>query len=369
MERNLRQEIRVGIFVVGILILLGVVTWIVNGGADALKPKYELNAYYTDVKGLKNGAVVRLAGIDIGSVTLVELAPSGGDKNVHVVMTVREEFQPKITSDSVAGIASVGILGDMYLTLTVGDPKLPQLEDGATILSSEAADLFGYVAKAEPILNNATDITRKLSLMLGTDEEAKDANVSQSLEDIQALLQGAKDGKGVLHTLLYDEQAGQRVDRLLANAEGISADVKSMTGEVRNGDGIAHAIIYEDGGKELASNLNALSGKLGGVVDDLKTQDSLAHAILYDPDKKRMINDLSLLAQNLREISESVESGEGTAGLLVKDPQLYEDLRLLFGGAQRNALLRAYVRSTVARARDEQGTGLPPSDDPNLNGR
>jgi hypothetical protein len=31
----------------------------------------------------------------------------------------------------------------------------------------------------------------------------------------------------------------------------------------------------------------------------------------------------------------------------------------LFGGAQRNALLKAYVRSTVAHAVDEQGRGLP----------
>jgi phospholipid/cholesterol/gamma-HCH transport system substrate-binding protein len=71
----------------------------------------------------------------------------------------------------------------------------------------------------------------------------------------------------------------------------------------------------------------------------------------------------------MRGVAESVNSGEGTAGLLIRDPQLYEDLRVLMGGAQRNALLRAYIRSTVARGRDENGgVWIPPSDDPSHDG-
>jgi len=40
-----------------------------------------------------------------------------------------------------------------------------------------------------------------------------------------------------------------------------------------------------------------------------------------------------------------------------------EDLRVLLGGAQRNALLKAYIRATVAKGRKE-GDWEPPSDDP-----
>ena len=58
------------------------------------------------------------------------------------------------------------------------------------------------------------------------------------------------------------------------------------------------------------------------------------------------------------------------SGLLVRDPQLYEDLRVLLGGAQRNALLRAYIRATVEKGRQENGGAwVAPSDDPARGGR
>lgn len=354
MERNLAQEIRVGVFVVLVLVLLAAVTWAVGGGINSLKPRYLLNAWYVDVEGLKVGSTVRLAGIPVGEVKVVDLAADRPGKNVHVVLEIRTEYQEKIREDSVAAISSVGLLGDNLITISVGSEGEP-LAAGADIQSAEASGLLGPIAKAGPILD-------KVDLMLGTPEEASQAHIAESLAHVEELLQGAKDGRGIVHTLLYDEQASDKVNRILDNVEGVTADARSLTGAVRSGDGLAHALIYGDDGTRLVSNLNDVVGKVGGVVDDLKTRDSLAHAILYDPDQKRMISDLALLAQNLRSISESVESGEGTVGLLVRDPQLYEDIRLLFGGAQRNALLRAYVRSTVARSRDEQGTGIPTGD-------
>ena len=43
-------------------------------------------------------------------------------------------------------------------------------------------------------------------------------------------------------------------------------------------------------------------------------------------------------------------------GALVQDPELYYDLQALVGGAQRNKLLRYYVRKTVESAEDEQAS-------------
>jgi phospholipid/cholesterol/gamma-HCH transport system substrate-binding protein len=39
-----------------------------------------------------------------------------------------------------------------------------------------------------------------------------------------------------------------------------------------------------------------------------------------------------------------VDRGEGTIGLLVNDPTLYEDLKLLVGGARRSAVVRTMIR-------------------------
>ena len=52
---------------------------------------------------------------------------------------------------------------------------------------------------------------------------------------------------------------------------------------------------------------------------------------------------------SLKKTSAALENGEGTLGLLAHDPALYEDLRALVGGAQRNKLLRAYIRRTIEK--------------------
>jgi hypothetical protein len=44
--------------------------------------------------------------------------------------------------------------------------------------------------------------------------------------------------------------------------------------------------------------------------------------------------------------------------MLANDPALYEDLRALMGGAQRNKLLKAYIRRTVARAEEQDATSF-----------
>jgi phospholipid/cholesterol/gamma-HCH transport system substrate-binding protein len=50
---------------------------------------------------------------------------------------------------------------------------------------------------------------------------------------------------------------------------------------------------------------------------------------------------------DLKDILASVRRGEGTLGKLITDPALYDDLRALFGRANRNVLLRSVVRSTI----------------------
>ena len=65
-----------------------------------------------------------------------------------------------------------------------------------------------------------------------------------------------------------------------------------------------------------------------------------------------MIDDLADTVSSLRRTSESIEQGEGTLGLLAHDPALYEDLRALVGGAQRNKLLRSYIRKTIQKGEE-----------------
>jgi phospholipid/cholesterol/gamma-HCH transport system substrate-binding protein len=110
---------------------------------------------------------------------------------------------------------------------------------------------------------------------------------------------------------------------------------------------LANALIYADEGKQLAKDLGELSAAMGQLAKDIKNEESLAHSLLYDPEKAKLVDDLAATAAALKVTSESISQGEGTIGMLARDPALYEDLRALVGGAQRNKLLRSYIRRTV----------------------
>ena len=63
------------------------------------------------------------------------------------------------------------------------------------------------------------------------------------------------------------------------------------------------------------------------------------------------------VSKNLESILSKINNGAGTLGQLVNDPGLYYDVKALFGGAQRNRILRNLVRQTVQG--NEQDTNEP----------
>lgn len=370
MERNASQEIKVGLFVLVFLSLIAISSFILGGGENIFAREYVLHTSYQDVKGMKVGAVVRLAGMDVGEVTRVEFSRDESVKEIEVDLRIREAFKPRIRGDSVASIQQIGVLGDMYVSITVGSVDQAVLEDDGFIRGAVPLDVMSYADKATEIVANASSISKKVDLMLGSDEAASQAEIGKSLEKIGLLLADAKEGKGLIHTLVYDERASAKVNAILANVDGITADVKDITWQVKNGEGILGELVYGKGGPALATRISDAVAAVEGLLTDVRTKDSMAHALLYDPEGARIVGELEAAAVSLRQITDAVNNGEGTAGLLVRDPQLYEDMRVLMGGAQRNALLRAYIRATVEKGRAENGGAwTPPSDDPSAGGR
>jgi phospholipid/cholesterol/gamma-HCH transport system substrate-binding protein len=100
---------------------------------------------------------------------------------------------------------------------------------------------------------------------------------------------------------------------------------------------------------------------MAALATDIRDKDSVVHSLVYDPEKAKMVDDLAATAAALKQTSEAINSGEGSIGLLAKDPALYEDLRALVGGAQRNKLLRAYIRQTVKKGEETNASPWEPA--------
>jgi phospholipid/cholesterol/gamma-HCH transport system substrate-binding protein len=71
----------------------------------------------------------------------------------------------------------------------------------------------------------------------------------------------------------------------------------------------------------------------------------ILHTLIYEPPQEQdLVMEALAAGANLNSILQKIDRGEGTLGLLVNDPTLYDDLKLLVGGAQRSLLVRSLIR-------------------------
>jgi phospholipid/cholesterol/gamma-HCH transport system substrate-binding protein len=131
--RKIDLELAVGFFVIiGFLCL--VYLSINLGSLETFGGgRYTLYANFEKVGGIKPGAVVEIAGVEVGKVKSVEI-----NKAYQAVLSLLIERNIKIQEDAIASIKTKGLIGEKYIQITPGgsDKSLP---DGGTIRETESA--------------------------------------------------------------------------------------------------------------------------------------------------------------------------------------------------------------------------------------
>ena len=125
--------------IVGAFLLAGFLSFayiaVKMGDLDLFKEEsYQVSARFTSISGLKEGASLELAGVNVGTVTGIEL--DAGEYEAVVHMEVNKEVQ--LTDDSIASIRTAGIIGDKFIKLTPGGSDL-YLESGDFIEETEGS--------------------------------------------------------------------------------------------------------------------------------------------------------------------------------------------------------------------------------------
>ena len=97
-----------------------------------------VRCYFQDARGLKAGAPVGVAGVDVGSVTSVRARPDQPDRPAEVMMLLQTTYELKIPNDSVVTLEMTGLLGDTFAAIDIKKTNGPPLEDGGTLKTREA---------------------------------------------------------------------------------------------------------------------------------------------------------------------------------------------------------------------------------------
>jgi phospholipid/cholesterol/gamma-HCH transport system substrate-binding protein len=130
--KRVNLELTVGVFVLVGLACLAYLA-IRLGKMEVWGGGYQVVANFENVGGLKVGASVEVAGVNVGRVEAIKLAP--GDR-AKVVLGL--ELGLKVHDDAIASIRTKGIIGDKYVKLSLGSSgKL--IAAGGKIRDTESA--------------------------------------------------------------------------------------------------------------------------------------------------------------------------------------------------------------------------------------
>src|ERR1700751_1578194 len=108
-----------------------------SGTTGLFTPKITLKSYFDDAQGLRNGAPVRLSGVDVGNVTAVRVVPNKPAAAVEVVMKVTTKYSFDVRKDSVTALSTAGVLGETYINIDSSHAKGPEARDGDTLAARE----------------------------------------------------------------------------------------------------------------------------------------------------------------------------------------------------------------------------------------
>ena len=130
--KDAKLELIVGVFVlVGIAALTYLAVKLgkleVIGGGNSM----EIQAEFDSVAGLKTGATVEIAGVQVGQVKRIGL---NGDRAT-VVCSIHRGV--KLYGDAIASIKTRGLIGDKYVSLSPGGSQ-KELPPGAKIRDTES---------------------------------------------------------------------------------------------------------------------------------------------------------------------------------------------------------------------------------------
>jgi phospholipid/cholesterol/gamma-HCH transport system substrate-binding protein len=287
------SELRVGITVVVSAVTLAVLLFLMSGTRGLFSKRIMLQAYFDNASGLREGAPVRLSGVDVGNVIHIRVV-SDKDKQltpVEVIMKVSTKYGFDLRRDSVISLDTAGVLGETYLDIDSSQAVGPVVQDGDTIATQVHPDFNQVVRASQSTLQNMDALLKRADRILAF----------------------AESGKGSLGKLIYDPTLYNRISATVADLQG-------MVEDVAKGKGSLGALINKN---EAYDKFLATLDKMNAVIDDVQAGKGTAGKLLKDPSLYNNANDTMA---NIKKVSETISSGKGSVGRLIEDDELAKKL-------------------------------------------
>ncbi len=285
MEKS-RLEIKVGLFVFICLALLGVLMVQFSKGTSLFRGTYNVNLHTENVGGLKTQAAVLLAGVQVGSVQKIDLAPDG--RSVTIQLQIYKNFP--IYHDAKFVIEQAGFLGDQFVSIIPTTNNPPALADGAEVECQKPFNLQQVARDAAGFIQRIDETAKKLDASV-TDLRSQVLN-AQTLSSF---------GTSITNMKMFTEQA-------LDTIKDINAIVNTNGAQV--GFAVSNAVVFSEGLTHLANSAQS-------VLDSNSVTISTA------------TKNIAETTETFKRLAENLQAGKGLAGTILQNPELATNVQAI----------------------------------------
>jgi phospholipid/cholesterol/gamma-HCH transport system substrate-binding protein len=269
------------LFFAGIAIA-AVLFLVVGRNSPVLYKFVTIHIFVQNVEGLVENNFVAISGRKVGTVSAMTITTKNDTVGVEVDLMIRGEFADKITKDSKASLKSIGVLGDKFVDISLGNGEKVKQDDFIDVTKEAGlGDITGTVGR-----------------------------VSQKVE---ILLDKINGNEGSVGKLVNTPELAERLNRVLTNLETASAKLNGSQGTMgqllNNGD--------------LAARLNSTVKNLEDVTGNLKSGKGSLGKLMVD---ETFYNSLSATSQRLDSLVGKLNNPNGSLSRLADNPALYNNI-------------------------------------------
>jgi phospholipid/cholesterol/gamma-HCH transport system substrate-binding protein len=318
------SQLRVGLTVLFASVTLAVLIFVMSGTGGWFTRKITLTSYFDNAGGLREGAPVRLSGVDIGNVTKVGIVTGKPLTPVQVTMKVNTKYASSLHKDSITLLSTAGILGETFVDIDSASAKGPEAVDGDTLAARNQPDIQDVVRASQGTLENMDSLLKRVDRIIAFIESGQGSigkviyspalydQLNATVTEFKGLVDQIQSGKGSIGPLLTSDEAYKKVTAAVDK-------VNAMVDDLQAGKGSAGKLLKDP---ELYDNANKSIANIRQLTDDINAGRGALGKMAHDPE---FAAKLQTLMSNLAALSESLQKGEGTAGMLFKDPALYNN--------------------------------------------
>ncbi|MBA2665228.1 MAG: MCE family protein [Bradymonadaceae bacterium] len=326
-------EVKVGALVLFSLSLL--VAFVLILGDFSFRDGFEFHVQFDNAGGLKPGADVAIAGINVGSVSSLKFIQNenpgaSGLTAVAVQVTIRldNRYTEAVRHDSKFYITTRGLLGEPYIEVATNSLDGKIVSAGDTLRGVDPPRMELIIAKAADLL----DIF--IALLDNPDIEIKDliANTASLMKNVDSLIIDNRDNldasiDGVRITTAEAGKLLATINTTVGEGEQLRTIFNDTQATVKNARSVS---------AKLDNTLSPLLADASATAKSARRVGETAERVLADKEDKltRSIDNVHASTESLLTLSgdaqkviDRVNSGEGTVGALLAEREIYEDMK------------------------------------------